>query len=168
MLVSMSELSVDLRPTTESDRTYIARLNFLTDVFGDESATPSAHFVDAYHLYVENWRPTGGGFIAVDSLGIPCGGIWLIYGTEEEHGYGHVEEGIPELAIAVENRNQGQGLGTRLLTAAIDQVRESGAPGISLCVDDDNPGAHKLYLRMGFEEVAYDSEHGYHGLVQRF
>lgn len=161
-------MKTTLRPTSESDRTYIARLNFLTDVFGDEAAPPSAHFVDDYRLYVEGWKPDGGGFIAMDELGIPCGGVWLIYGTDERHGYGHVEEGIPELAIAVENRNQGQGLGTRLLNAAIELARESGAPGISLCVDEANPRAHELYTRVGFEDVSFDEKNRYFLQVLRF
>lgn len=42
----MSASEFTLVPTTESDRTYIARLNFLTDVFGDEHADIGADFLE--------------------------------------------------------------------------------------------------------------------------
>src|SRR5699024_3476799 len=77
--------------------------------------------------YLENWSEDKGGFIAWRGR-IPAGGVWLNWGTDEFHGFGHVEEGIPELALAVENRFQGEGIGTALLEAATELARQMGAP----------------------------------------
>lgn len=160
--------TIALRATSESDRTYIARLNFLTEVFGNEDAPVCAHFNEDYRYYVEDWEPNNGGFIAYDDIGIPAGGVWLLWGKDGNYGYGHVEDGIPELAIAVEGRFRGQGVGSLLINAAIELARELGTPGISLCVDVENPRAHKLYLSLGFEEVRAPGEDNHHVLLKRF
>lgn len=128
-------------PTTEADRTYIARLNFLTDVFGDEHAEVSSGFDRDFDYYVRDWHPEDGGFIAWDG-NIPAGGVWLVRGTDERHGYGHVKEGIPELAIAVEPRYRGKGVAKQLLELV-------PAP-VSLSVHPANERAHRLYLKAGF------------------
>lgn len=164
----MSTPGILLQPTTESDRTYIYRLNFLTEVFGEETAEISENFSEDLHFYVKSWAPDRGGFIAWDSQGIPAGGVWLLWGAENDHGYGFVAPDIPELAIAVEPRFRGQGAGSLLINAAIKQARELGAPGVSLCVDDDNPRALKLYRRLGFVDVRHDDEWGVSILVHRF
>ena len=46
-----------LRPTTEADRTYIARLNFLTDTYGDEHGELEASFDADFDFYVNRWLP---------------------------------------------------------------------------------------------------------------
>ncbi|MGP3701837.1 hypothetical protein ACR3EC_09940, partial [Corynebacterium diphtheriae] len=84
----MSASEFTLVPTTESDRTYIARLNFLTDVFGDEHADIGADFLEDYRFYVKQWDPTNGGLIAWSPKMIPAGGAWLVWGNNNDHGYG--------------------------------------------------------------------------------
>lgn len=103
------ESSLRLIPTSEADRTYIARLNFLTDTFGDEHGTLADDFDTESDYYVRDWNPTNGGFIAWRGW-VPAGGVWLLWGTDERHGFGYVAEEIPELALAVEGRYTGQGL----------------------------------------------------------
>ncbi|MEJ5927820.1 N-acetyltransferase [Corynebacterium sp. H128] len=161
-----SELELTLSATSELDRTYVARLNFLTDTFGDEQGTLSDDFDEDYAFYVAEWEPSNGGFIAWRG-NIPAGGVWLVWGTDDQHGYGHVTEGIPELAIAVEGRFKGQGIGTALLDAATELARTLGAPGISLAVAPDNERAHRLYLHVGFEDTGI-VRNGHPVLVKRF
>lgn len=131
----------ELRPLSEADRTYLARLNFLTDTFGEEHKELTPQFDADFDYYLAGWEPSRGGFIAWEG-NVPAGGVWLNWGTEQRHGYGHVEEGIPELA------------------------RDLGAPGASLSVALANERAHRLYLFMGFEPVG-ESE-GHVVLVKRF
>ncbi|APT91595.1 acetyltransferase [Corynebacterium phocae] len=159
------ETSIQLRATSESDRTYIARLNFLTEVFGDETAPTGDNFGKDSVYYMEQWTPENNGFIAWDGY-VPAGGVWLRQGTADNHGWGHVSEDIPELAIAVESRYEGQGLGGALLDAATELARSKGAPGISLCVNKKNARAHELYKRIGFEEV--NETDRFHILMKRF
>ena len=76
---------------------------------------------------MENWDPNQGGFIAWQEL-VPAGGVWLNWGTEDNHGFGFVEPAIPELAIAVEARYKGQGIATALIDAAISLAQTLRAP----------------------------------------
>lgn len=154
-----------LRATTEADRTYVARLNFLTDTFGDEHADLPDCFDDDFIYYVENWKADQGGFIAWRG-NVPAGGTWIVWGTQDNHGYGFVEESIPELCIAVEARFKGQGIGTALLDAATELARTLGAPGISLSVERSNERAHRLYQHVGFEPAG--ERDGHFILVKRF
>lgn len=162
------DLSFELVATTEEDRTYIKRVNFLADVMGDETKPATQDMVEDAKHYVGRWNPENGGFVAYDQFGIPAGAVWLSWGDDTSRGYGHVEEGIPELAIGVEGRYRGQGVGTLLLGAAIELARELGAPGISLSVSKHNPRAHKLYREVGFEDLHYDAPTEHYVLLKKF
>lgn len=154
-----SHAPLELRPASEADRTFIARLNFLTDTFGDETAQLTPEFDQDFRFYVENWDPVDGGFVAWAG-NVPAGGVWLLWGSAELHGSGFIEEGTPELAIAIEPRFRGTGLASQLLEAAIDLAREIGAPGISLAVSSGNHQARGVYEHKGFglADVESDSD----------
>jgi GNAT superfamily N-acetyltransferase len=53
-------------------------------------------------------------------------------------------------ALAVDPALRGQGIGTRLLETLFDWAREGGFSSVSLEVVDTNPGARRLYERLGF------------------
>lgn len=55
--------------------------------------------------------------------------------------------------IAVADDARGRGLGTRLLSAIEDHARSLGKTSIRLDVIDTNPGARRLYERLGFKAV---------------
>lgn len=57
-------------------------------------------------------------------------------------------------ALAVDAGHRRQGIGRRLLTAAIDEAGRQGFPRISLHVWDDNAAAAALYAALGFSRVA--------------
>jgi ribosomal protein S18 acetylase RimI-like enzyme len=54
-------------------------------------------------------------------------------------------------AIAVQPDRRGAGVGSRLLDAALEQARDSGAGRIALDVDAANGRARRLYERYGFQ-----------------
>lgn len=158
----MTEQNIVILPTREADRTYIARLNFLTDVYGDETSELSQNFINDTYFYIDQWDPTDGGFIAWDNNRIPAGGAWLLWGTATNHGYAYVNEEIPEVAIAIESRFRGTGVASLLLNAAITLAKNLGAPGISLSVDKANTKAHQVYSHLGFSEVTFDEASGFY------
>lgn len=57
--------------------------------------------------------------------------------------------------LSVAPKNQGKGIGKKLLAAAIAQARAEGHKKIGLLVDRTNPLAKKLYLRLGFAPVGH-------------
>jgi ribosomal-protein-alanine N-acetyltransferase len=57
------------------------------------------------------------------------------------------------LTIAVRSAYWGQGIGSALLAALLDAARDRGCIEVFLEVRADNPRAHGLYRRRGFEEL---------------
>jgi ribosomal protein S18 acetylase RimI-like enzyme len=57
-------------------------------------------------------------------------------------------------AVAAFPDTRGLGVGSKLMTWAERNATELGLRGISLIVSDANPGARKLYERLGYAELA--------------
>jgi [ribosomal protein S18]-alanine N-acetyltransferase len=57
------------------------------------------------------------------------------------------------VTLAVDPARWGQGTGTALLTALVDEAARRGCTEVLLEVREDNPRARQLYLRQGFTEV---------------
>jgi ribosomal-protein-alanine N-acetyltransferase len=57
------------------------------------------------------------------------------------------------VTLAVNPARWGEGTGTALLTALIDEANKRGYEEVLLEVREDNPRARRLYLRHGFTEV---------------
>lgn len=64
-------------------------------------------------------------------------------------GFGHVDNKIPELALAVEQPYRKLGIGTKLLAAMLEELRSKGYHEVSLSVSKAN-FACELYLKSGF------------------
>lgn len=57
--------------------------------------------------------------------------------------------------ISVSPTHQGQGIGKKLIQAAIERARELSHQKVGLLVDEDNPNAKRLYESLGFEHAGY-------------
>lgn len=60
--------------------------------------------------------------------------------------------GITDIGMAVAADWRGRGVGSALLTAAIDWARTAGSHKIHLSLWPGNEAAHRLYRRFGFED----------------
>ncbi|MFR7397189.1 MAG: GNAT family N-acetyltransferase [Streptococcus constellatus] len=63
--------------------------------------------------------------------------------------------------LAVKKELQGQGLGSYLMSAIMNDMYERNDLNFQIVVDKENTGAYKLYQRLGFQvmtEVAYVSK----------
>ena len=69
------------------------------------------------------------------------------------HGFGHVDDATPELAVALYPEYRGRGIGTLLLRAMLERLRQEGCARVSLSVQRENRAA-AWYLREGFELLA--------------
>jgi ribosomal protein S18 acetylase RimI-like enzyme len=86
-----------------------------------------------------------------------AGAVWVRVISGIIKGYGYVDGSTPELAISLFREYRNRGIGSRLLSAMIKHLRESGYKQTSLNVKKKND-AVKLYRRMGFEIIGEDSE----------
>ena len=57
------------------------------------------------------------------------------------------------VTLAVDPAHWGQGTGTALLSALVDEAGGRGYTEVLLEVREDNPRARRLYLRQGFTEI---------------
>jgi ribosomal protein S18 acetylase RimI-like enzyme len=119
-----------------------------------ESSVDSVRENPALDRYVKDWGRSGDfGFVAIDynSDEYRMGAAWLRLFSSDERGFGYVDEGIPELAIAVVPEHRDRGIGSKLLMQVIEGARGI-YPAISLSVRANNPVVN-LYQRVGFVNV---------------
>jgi ribosomal protein S18 acetylase RimI-like enzyme len=106
--------------------------------------------------YVEGWPRAGEfGFVATHGSTACAGAAWCRYLPADDAGYGFVDELTPEVTVAVARSRRGEGIGTALLLALIDEADARAIPALSLSVEKANP-AVRLYGRVGFDVVRVD------------
>ena len=102
------------------------------------------------YRYVANWGRRGdAGVLALDGPHA-YGAAWYRLFTEDEPGFGLVDEATPELTIAVVPSRRVKGAGAERLLALLDRAREEGYPAVSLSAEK---GQTAFYERHGFEPV---------------
>jgi ribosomal protein S18 acetylase RimI-like enzyme len=105
--------------------------------------------------YYKGWgRPGDMGAIA-ERDGEFAGIAFCRLFTDDDHGYGYVDDTTPELAVAVSGPWRNRGIGTELIKGLAERARLAGVKALSLSVDTDNR-ARRLYERLGFREVSVD------------
>ena len=71
--------------------------------------------------------------------------------------YGHIDDDTPSFAISLYKEYRGFGIGTALMSAMLDVLKENGYKRASLAVQKENY-ALKLYLKAGFEIIGENEE----------
>ncbi|WP_339926136.1 GNAT family N-acetyltransferase [uncultured Cyclobacterium sp.] len=74
-------------------------------------------------------------------------GIGFHHEEETQEGEYYID------SLGISRSHQGKGTGTALLKFTIDKYVKSDQRTIGLLVDEDNPNAEKLYLKLGFELI---------------
>jgi ribosomal protein S18 acetylase RimI-like enzyme len=85
------------------------------------------------------------------------GAVWVRVISGKTKGYGYVDNETPEFAISLFKKHRNQGIGSRLMSAMIGHLQESGYKQTSLNVKKENY-AVKLYKNMGFEIISENEE----------
>ena len=107
------------------------------------------------YRYVQNWGRKGdAGVVAIEGPH-EYGAAWYRLFTDEEPGFGFVDEQTPELTIAVVPSRRGKGAGKELLEALLARAREEGYASVSLSAAK---GQTAYYEQFGFETVQ-ETEH---------
>ena len=139
------ETGIHIRAATQDDLEIL--WEFLA-IAGYEPDVASAKAVPFVAAHLAKWRrPEDFGFIA-ERNGGPIGAAWARQFAPEEEPLFYVDTRTPELTIGVAPHGRGQGIGRRLLLAAMGEAARRGR-GLCLNVRHDNP-AQRLYERVGF------------------
>jgi GNAT superfamily N-acetyltransferase len=100
--------------------------------------------------YVQNWGRRGdAGVVAFDGPNA-YGAAWYRLFPATAPGFAFVDEGTPELTIAVVPSHRGHGTGGELLEALLAQARSEGFSRLSLSAE---PGQTGFYEKHGFHEL---------------
>ena len=95
--------------------------------------------------------------LVADVGGVIVGAVWVRIISGCIKGYGYVDDNTPEFAISLFKEYRNRGIGTQLMLAMIEHLREFGYTQTSLNVKKENY-AVKLYEKMGFDIIWEDSE----------
>ncbi len=139
-----------LRPAGAADEPLLWEMLYEASYAADLGIRGPADLAADAHLarYVAGWgRASDLGIVDVARRGA----AWARLLTGDDAGYGYVDDGTPEVAIAVAPGARGSGLGGALLRRLMAEARPR-YEFLSLSVRLDNP-ARRLYTRLGFEPV---------------
>ena len=145
-----------IRPITESE--YPLLNDFLYEaIFVPQGVpAPPRSIIELPELQVYV-RDFGGGeadiCFAAETGGRVIGAAW----TRVMDDYGHIENGVPSLAISLYEQYRGQGIGTSLMRAVLAELKQRGYAKVSLSVQKAN-AAVRLYQRLGFVTVRETDE----------
>jgi GNAT superfamily N-acetyltransferase len=130
---------MEIRPASAGD------LEPLVAVFGAERR----FFADCLAT-----QEAGGGVLLVAWVdGRPVGDVFLSLGPADEPEVRRHLPGVPTLVhLEVVGPLQRRGIGTALVRAGEDAARRLGHDRVALGVGLDNPGARRLYERLGYTD----------------
>ena len=97
-------------------------------------------------VYIKDFGGKNDCGVVAEQDGKIVGSAW----TRIIPAYGHIDDQTPELAISVLPTCRGQGIGSKMMNALFDLLRERGYLQTSLSVQKENP-AVKFYKRLGYK-----------------
>lgn len=81
------------------------------------------------------------------------GAVWV----RDMNDYGHIADGVPSFAISLYKPYRNFGIGTRLMTTMLSELRGRGCKKASLAVQKANY-AVKMYKNLGFRVIDENEE----------
>ncbi|HZO72783.1 MAG TPA: GNAT family N-acetyltransferase [Ktedonobacteraceae bacterium] len=148
-----------IRPVNKDDEAFLWKMLYYAAHMEEEGETSihAAKHNPGLVKYVQEWgRESDQGYLALDSSNLrPIGAAWIRLFVGQEKMVNSLDDGIPELAIAVLPEYVGKGVGTQLLTHLVAAAKERYS-SIVLSVRVTNP-ARRLYERQGFVVIGTTS-----------
>ncbi|MBQ8614066.1 MAG: GNAT family N-acetyltransferase [Ruminiclostridium sp.] len=101
-------------------------------------------------VYIEDFETEKDDICFVAEVGNKVvGAVWV----RDMQDYGHIADGIPSFAISLYKEYRNYGIGTKLMTTMLEELKRRGYAKTSLAVQKANY-AVKMYKKVGF--VIYD------------
>lgn len=89
--------------------------------------------------------------LVAETAGWVIGAVWVRIADQ----YGHLDDEPPSFSISLYKEYRGQGIGTALMRAMLQYLKEKGYPRASLSVQKDNY-ALRMYRAVGIEIIGED------------
>ncbi|MGM0653173.1 MAG: N-acetyltransferase family protein [Bacillota bacterium] len=144
-----------IRPAETKDYPFLQQMLYEAIFIPEGETKPPLSILDAPEInkYVRGWKKTDDvGFIA-EIEGEDAGAAWTrLFENTEAGGYGFVDNGTPELALAIYEKYRGMGVGTALMQALTEELKMLGYKKLSLSVDKANRAVN-LYKRLEFKVI---------------
>ena len=149
-------MEYSIRPLREDEHKLLD--DFLYEaIFIPKGAAPpprSIIYLPELQVYVKDFGSGAANVCLVaECEGKAVGAAW----SRIMNDYGHIENGVPSLAISLYKEYRGQGIGTELMRALLEELRAKGYAKASLSVQKANR-ASRLYRRLGFVTVGETDE----------
>jgi ribosomal protein S18 acetylase RimI-like enzyme len=155
---------MNIRPATKDDLPFLRKMLYEAARWNPDWPREPMEEVLAEPMllrYYQGWGRSGDGGVVAEIEGEPVGAAWYRLFTEEQPGYGFVDEKTPELSIAVAPLHRRKGIGEAVLRSCMVQAREEGFQALSLSVAVHNR-SRMMYQRAGFEKVSESGDGGDH------
>jgi ribosomal protein S18 acetylase RimI-like enzyme len=152
---------VNIRPARKEDAEFLKTMLFEAARWNPDWPTEAMEEVldePTLRRYHEDWGRDGDGGAVAELEGEPVGAAWYRVFTQDEPGYGFVDEKVPELSIAVQPLHRRKGIGHALLHSCMVQAREEGFQALSLSVAAHNR-SRMMYQRAGFFKISEQGDH---------
>lgn len=150
------------RPATPEDEWFLWEMLYEAVYWGPEESGPKPppeKLLEEPGLrrYLVEWgRANDFAVVACDADGRRVGAAWYRTFPASDPGYGFVDAGTPDIAIAVAANRRGKGVGGVLLRALMNAAVSDGFDAVSLSVQKSNHAAIRLYEKNGFVRLRDD------------
>ena len=91
--------------------------------------------------------------LVAEADGDVVGAVWV----RDMPDFGHVADGVPSFAISLRPEYRGHGIGTSLMRAMLDLLRQREYAKASLSVQKANYAA-RMYTKLGFRTIGENDE----------
>lgn len=150
-------MNILIRRLKTEEYSILRRFLYLSIFVPEGQALPPMDILDTpeFRVYLDRFGQEPDDIaVAVECDGKIVGAAW----ARVMDDFGHFYDGVPSLAISLLPEYCGQGLGKRLLSGLLDQLRFAGHDRVTLSVQKENHKACKLYLSLGFYPVHENDE----------
>ena len=126
-------------------------------IFIPEGVEPPARDIvelPELRIYYEDFGSSSSDLaIVADDDGKIAGAVWVRIMND----YGHIDDETPSFAISLYKEYRGMGIGTKLMYAMLELLREEGFKKASLAVQKANY-AVRMYEKVGFKIIDENEE----------
>jgi len=152
--------NLKIRTLQESEKSILEKLQYEAIFIPEGVEPPPFEIIEQPEIavYINDFGKKKDDYCLVAEIdGKIVGGVWVRILSGEIKGFGNINDETPEFAISLFKEYRNQGIGTKLMLAMIDYLKNKGYEQCSLAVQKANY-AVRMYKSVGFEIVEEKGE----------